>query len=224
MKLLKKVLKVFWNKIPYNKIYIFHHVSLNPTVDVSGCKLSTEDFYKFIENHSNVISIGDALKGKIFPIGKYIYTFDDGIEDVYRIAYPYLKKKNIPFTIFILTNKIDTLGYITTQQLLEMNKDSLVTIGVHGTNHKILTQISKREQEDEIINGKKILEKLLGKKMEIFAYSHGQYNKEIIEILKKAGYKYAFSVRSLQLNIFSKIFRYEVPRYNIDNNTIKSLE
>ena len=222
MKILKKLLKILFNMIPSSKIYIFHHVSLNPKIDVSGCKLKTEDFYRFVKKYSKAVSIEEALKGKIFPIGKSVYTFDDGIEDVYEIAYPYLKEKNIPFTVFILTNKIDTPGYITTQQLLKMNEDSLITIGVHGTNHKILPQISKEEQEDEIINGKIILEKLLEKKIDIFAYSHGQYNKKTIEIVKRAGYKYAFSVRELHLNIFSKIFCYEIPRYNVDSMSINN--
>lgn len=220
MSRIKNIIRPIIRHIPSSNIYMFHHLSGNPKIDVSGCKLDTDDFYKFIEEHSNAIAIPELLKGRFPNAGKFAYTFDDGIEDVFTIAYPYLKKRNLPFTIFILTEMLDKPGYITTEQLLTMSKDTLITIGAHGTNHGILTQLSREEQTDEIYYGKKKLEAIIGRKVSFFAYSHGQYNKAIIKMVHKAGFKYAFSVRGIGLNFISRMQCYELPRCNVDNTTL----
>ncbi len=217
---IKQFLKKMYYDFPHSDIYMFHHVQLEPPVVMSGCRLDERDFCEFADHHCNAVPVPELLASRIPPVNKVGYTFDDGLEDVYSIAYPYLKKKNIPFTVFILTSKLDTPGYIKTEELIEMSNDPLVTIGAHGTEHRILTQASLDEQEEEIITSKHRLERIIGKEVCIFAYSHGQYNVSVIDIVKKAGYKFAFSVRGRPLNLFELRKRYELPRYNVDRSTI----
>ncbi|MGR6001754.1 polysaccharide deacetylase family protein [Bacillus cereus] len=65
-----------------------------------------------------------------------LITFDDVDRSVYNYAYPILKQKNIPFTIFIITGAIgqsnfNGLTMINWSQIKEMNRSNLVTIGTH---------------------------------------------------------------------------------------------
>jgi len=62
----------------------------------------------------------------------------------------------------------------------------------------------------EIIYAKKNLEKKLGFKIEYFAYPKGIYNDQIIDAVKKAGYKAAFAVKEGSLSL--KTDQFTIPR------------
>lgn len=54
-----------------------------------------------------------------------------------------------------------------------MQRDPLVTIGVHGSKHRILTECTPEEQAEEIFASKQVLEKLLGQTCDLFAIPTG---------------------------------------------------
>lgn len=64
-------------------------------------------------------------------------------------------------------------------------------IGSHGLSHKKLTTLNAREAETELVSSKKILEKLLKKPVDSYAYPFGIFNKISAEYVKKSGYKFA---------------------------------
>lgn len=211
-KRLKEIAKKLIYAVPTSFVLMFHHVEETPVLPQSKCRLATERFYEIISAFpaETYTSVQDVLKrGKQIAI-----TFDDGLEDVYRIAYPFLKERNIPFCIFIVTDFLDQPGYITTEQLLEMNQDPLVTIGSHGITHKNLPELSEAEQIRELADSKQSLENLLGKPVKYFAYSHGQYDATTLRHVRI--YENAFSVVSRGLNFFTNR-RWEIPRINIDS-------
>lgn len=75
-------------------------------------------------------------------------------------------------------------------------QDGLFTIGAHTVTHPILSRISREQAVHEIINGKQLLECKIGKYVDFFAYPNGgkkDINNDIISIVKKAGYKAAFT-------------------------------
>ena len=195
---------------------MFHHVTDSPKYKKSNCYINTNQFYKFIDLNKKYISIDQLFTN--YSSGSYVITFDDGLEDLYTIAYPYLSNKGIPFTAFIITDFLDQPGYISKRQLIEMDKNPLITIGSHGVTHEILTKLSLKNKIDEINNSKKILEEITGHKVQYFAYSHGQYDKEVLKISNI--YKAAFSTAERPYNFFSNYNKLRLPRYNIDYKTI----
>jgi len=205
--------------MPASYVFMFHHVSLNPTVCKSSCMIDTEEFKQFVLRYSNCYaSLGDVVKGSRKKIA---ITFDDGLADIYSIAYPFLKEHKIPFTVFIVTDFIGKEGYITEEQLLVMAKDPLVTIGSHGVSHEIFTKMDSHQKKEELTQSKEYLEHLIETPISVFAYSHGQFDKETLKLVKC--YDYAMSVKACPLNYFTNK-KYLLPRYNIEQKTYPSLQ
>jgi len=127
------------------------------------------------------------------PEKSVVLTFDDGYKDNYTAMFPVLKKYNFKATIFVITSSIDKdPNSMTSKQLLEMEKYG-VDIESHTVNHENLKDLSKEKQLATLIKSKKVLEKMLNKKVNFFAYPFGGYNANAIEAVKEAGYIMAFS-------------------------------
>lgn len=217
MKTMKETAKNWLYKLPSSVIFLFHHISVAPEIQRSGSLLNTEFFYDLINRFSQYGTIENVIQKP--QRKKVAVTFDDGLSDVYNIAYPFLKKKNVPFTVFIVLDFIDKPGFITSSQLLEMASDPIVTVGSHGISHAVLPGLSMVDKKKEIICSQAILENIIHKKVDFFAYSHGQYNKECIKCCSV--YKYAFSVHPLPCNVILNINKKILPRLNIDNSTFE---
>ena len=159
---IKRVLNVFWHLEPTSDIYMFHHVTMTPEVERSCCKLDTEDFVHFLDQKRDYVSLDALTDDKRYP-RKAAITFDDGLEDTFTVAYPILRRRQIPFTVFVLSHMVGQPGYLSAEQLKKMQRDPLVTIGVHGSKHRILTECTPEEQAEEIFASKQVLEKLLSK-------------------------------------------------------------
>lgn len=147
----KQFIKNILYKFPSKYVFMFHHVCLNPQKKSSRCLLDTKIFKDTCIKYKDKINSIDNFKNN-----KIVITFDDGLEDLYTIAYPFLKENNIPFLAFIVTGLLDTPGYITTSQLKEISKDPLVTIGSHGVTHEVLVKMSASQKEKEINESKKL--------------------------------------------------------------------
>lgn len=216
--MLKELKKAVWEiiyKIPSSAILLFHHITDNPSVCKSGCKLSYDKFTDIIESFNNYADLNSVI-GK--PSQRQIaVTFDDGLKDVYEIAYPFLKERSIPFTVFIATDFLDMPGYITTENLKEMSSDNLVTIGSHGVTHKNLNTLSDLQKKSELTESKIIIEKIIGKPINSFAFSHGQYDKNTIK--QMSIYSYGFTVDSYPLNCITARNSKLLPRINIENES-----
>lgn len=118
-----------------------------------------------------------------------ILTFDDGYEGVYENAYPIAQKYNIPFTMFIITDNMETQSCITWEEAKEMQDSGLVTIASHSMDHPEFTSLSVEEAINNVNNSYKIIEEKLGKqKQKVFTYPYGLYTEEQIIALEKEGY------------------------------------
>lgn len=208
---IKSIIRRFLYRMPSKYIVMFHHLSLNPKIDCSKCKTSTNKFIDFcVDNKKNIISMDKLCNGKI------VLTFDDGLEDLYTIAFPFLRDNNIPFTFFVVTDFLDMPGYITTKQLIEMSQSSCATVGSHGTSHTIFTKMNEEQKLCELVNSKKKLEDLICKPVNYFAYSHGVYDSETPKLM--GVYKRAFSTLNKPYNFFTCRNVYTIPRLNMDEN------
>lgn len=215
----------FLDKFGFSKnnalIFMFHHVS-NEQIDASlECKCNVEKFTNVLEylkiNNIKVVSMDEAIVNinKGLLTGYAVITFDDGIEDTFNIAYPLLKSYNFPFTVYITLNYLNKKGYLSSEQLEILNKESLCTFGAHSITHPVLRIVSN--SREEIGQSKMILENLLKKEVYHFAYPYGGPTavsmKNMIET-KKEGYQSAVSTIGTRLNYFSTLNKFYLPRIN----------
>ena len=213
-----KIIKEVFYKLKSSNILMFHHIDDGAIVQKSGCVLSKNKFLEILDSGLEFAAVIDLVKHRYRNSGKCAITFDDGLQDVYRVAYPELKKRNIPFTIFVVSNFIDCEGYISSVQLKEMANDSLVTIGSHGVTHELLKGMSIANQHKELTESKTILERIVNKPIRLFALSHGQFDRNTLRILKRIKiYSYAFGVKGYPLNMITKRKKYDLPRINCED-------
>ena len=215
MSLLKTTVKhLLYYTLPRSYILMFHHITLKPAIKKSACLLSYDRFTEMIlaykEHFAPLKAVLRGAKNKV------AITFDDGMSDVYETAYPFLKTHGIPFTVFIITDFLDTPGYITTEQLKTMSEDPFVTIGSHGLSHEIFPKMPAAQKERELVRSKALLEDIIKQKVNIFAYSHGQYDKQTLRLAKC--YDYAMGVCGLPLSAISRK-TYAMPRFNVEEAT-----
>lgn len=69
-------------------------------------------------------------------------------------------------------------------------------IAVHGVQHLRLTELNQHELEEEIGCDKTALEQIFQTPVKGMAYSFGEYNNRVIDVLKDKGIKYARTVHS----------------------------
>lgn len=65
----------------------------------------------------------------------------------------------------------------------------------HTLTHPILPYCDDKTSLIEVVNSKLLLQQILNKPIEGFAYPNGDYTEREIEFCKKAGYKYALTIR-----------------------------
>ena len=93
-------------------------------------KNSNYNFYnpnKFKENFSKSKNNKEIL-----------ITIDDAFQSFYFEAWPYLKKNKIPFILFVSTKPVGKKGYMTWDQIREIESKEFAFIGHHSHSHGYL--------------------------------------------------------------------------------------
>lgn len=146
--------------------------------------------FRSIDELSSLLTTHHSLSAK----KNVCLTFDDGYQDNYDIAYPLLKRLEVPFAVYVTTGFIDNrlpmwwypgehLG-INSESLKILDTDPLCTIGAHTVSHPRLDTLSPEEQQREISKSCQSLESLLGHAVHHFSYPHGAYNADTPSIVE----------------------------------------
>ena len=101
---------------------------------------------------------------------KILLTIDDGFQSFYETCMAIFKKNKIPFILFVSTEPMGNRGYMTWDQLKEMEKDEFAVIGHHSHSHEYLIEKSNQEFINDIEQANKIFKKNLGYIPTLFSY------------------------------------------------------
>lgn len=139
-------------------------------------------------------------------------TVDDVFVYFYNDGFPLIKKYNVKVTLCIIYEYINGENYLTTEQIKEMLDSGLVSIESHTMSHQKLTTLSTEEKRRQIIKSKENLEKDFGIEVSTLCYPVGDYNNEVIEIAKEAGYKYGIAMTGGTYYSYIHDDYYRIPR------------
>ena len=145
---------------------------------------------------------------------KILLTIDDGFSSFYKNAWPILKKKKIPFILFVSTKEVGSFNYMNWNEIREISKEDFVEIGNHSHTHEYLVEENNEIIKSDIQKSINIFNKELGKNSDFFSYPFGEYSINFKNIIKSLGFKYAFGQHSGVIDETKDYF--ELPRFPIN--------
>ena len=164
-------------------------------------------------------------QGQDLPDKTVAITIDDAYQSVFTEARPRLKARNFPYTVFVATQPVDRgqRGYMSWDQLRTL-QDEGVLIGSQTRTHPHMHKISLTDAEAELEISNKQFLKEIGQRPKLFAYPFGEYNLDVIELVKQAGFDAAFGQNSGIAHGYNGFF--ELPRFamNEQYGTIDRLQ
>ena len=140
------------------------------------------------------------LSGKSLPDKTVALSMDDAYISIYTQAYPRLKQRNWPFTVFVNTVPVDnrSANFMSWDQMREM-----CSFGAEFANHSLGHEVLlprrdeskstwKKRVRAEIEGAQKRLHEELGKTHNedprLFSYPFGEYDLPTAELIRDMGY------------------------------------
>jgi peptidoglycan/xylan/chitin deacetylase (PgdA/CDA1 family) len=180
----------------------YHHVD---TTTPTSTSTSPERFGMHLDyladNDFDVVPLAelvDTLRaGEPLPDRTVAISFDDGYVSIYETAWPMLKAKGWPFTVFINSEPHDQGKplFMSWDQLRELHAGG-ATIANHTVSHPYLlrppSSLSVAERkgwiEGEITRAQRRIEAEIGTAPKLFAYPFGEYDNAILVVVEALGY------------------------------------
>ena len=144
---------------------------------------------------------------------KILITIDDGFKSFYKEAWPYLKKEKIPFILFVSTEPVGKRGYMSWEEIREIEKSEFGYIGHHSHTHEYLIDMENSDFIKDIETASEIFKKELGYIPEIFSYPFGEYSLFMKKYISK-NFKIAFGQHSGVIDLNKD--KFELPRFPIN--------
>lgn len=91
--------------------------------------------------------------------------------------------------------RFSSFAPLTVEEVKRMSSSPLICIGSHTHCHSILTQLPRSEAQESIESSLVLLRKWTQRPIHHFSYPNGNYNKEIISIIKRSGIKTAVTTK-----------------------------
>ena len=142
-----------------------------------------------------------------------LLTIDDAFESFYLEAWPFLKENNIPFILFVSTEAVGKRGYMTWDQIREVESENFSLIGHHSHSHEYLIDEDENNFILDIAKANVIFQKELGYIPNLFSYPFGEYSKFMRDYISK-NFKFAFGQHSGVIDLNKN--KFELPRFPIN--------
>ena len=201
----KGILSLMYHRFDENK-----YPSTNIRMDIfkKQIKIIKNLKYKFYDP-------GDLEKNFHIPKieKKLLITIDDAFSSFYEIAWPYLEVEEIPFILFVSSEAVGKNGYMTWEQIKELEKHPNVYIGNHSHSHDYLVDLKNEDFIKDINMANETFVRNIGNNPIFFSYPFGEYSNFIKDYIIK-NFKFSFGQHSGVIDINKN--RYELPRFPIN--------
>ncbi len=212
--------------IDHAVVFVYHRFDEDryPSTNISAADFKAQLDYLASHGYhvwplSRIVSYlkdGQRLPDKVVAI-----TIDDAFESVYTVAYPMLKARGWPFTVFVSTGAVDKdyKGFMTWKQMRAMQAHG-VTFANHTVSHAHLLKRLPDEDETswrervsrDIQQAQTRLQQQLGTAPQLFAYPYGEYDTALADLVAELGYT-GFGQQSGAIGRYSDLRA--LPRYPV---------
>jgi peptidoglycan/xylan/chitin deacetylase (PgdA/CDA1 family) len=201
------VLSIMYHRFDENK-YPSTNIQMN--IFLEQIQLIKDLNYDFIhpENFEKNFNIPKKQK-------KILITIDDAFQSFYEVAWPFLKEKKIPFILFVSTEPVGNKGYMTWDQIKEVEQESFAIIGHHSHSHNYLIDVSNEDFIKDIEIANKIFTEKIGYIPSLFSYPFGEYSEFMRQYISK-NFTYAFGQHSGVIDVNKE--KFQLPRFPINEN------
>lgn len=238
-------------------ILMYHHVG-GENIETNKITITNKRFEEDIrylkDNGYTAISFKELVdcvnnNGTSLPEKPIIVTFDDGLDDNYKYAYPILKKNHMKATIFAIGSRIGIknynndprYSYFTWEEAKEMYESGIIEIQPHSYDLHYYKESShhgegvlpmSREDEnshynrflkdtEEVI---RLIKTKVGCDSYVYAYPYGKYNSTNEKVLKDLNFKVTLTTKSKYADISNGLYglkRINVPSHKKLNELLK---
>ena len=201
------VLSIMYHRFNESK---YPSTNIQMEVFLKHTKLIKDLNYEFIHPNEFQENFSIPKKQK-----KILLTIDDAFQSFYDVAWPYLKENKIPFILFVSTEPVGNRGYMTWDQVKEIEKESFALIGHHSHSHEYLIEKSDQDFIKDIKKANLIFNEKVGYVPKLFSYPFGEYS-EFMRNYISNNFTYAFGQHSGVIDVNKE--KFQLPRFPINEN------
>jgi peptidoglycan/xylan/chitin deacetylase (PgdA/CDA1 family) len=152
------------------------------------------------ENGYNVIPLArlvDYLGGRAesLPPRAVVITVDDGWLCAYTRIAPELRRRGMPFTLFVYPKIVGRGLHAVTWKQIEELASAGVDVESHTATHPFLTALDGPSLQEELAGSCEAIAAQTGKPVRFLSYPYGDYNPAVIDAAARDGYDAAVTTR-----------------------------
>lgn len=180
----------------------YHHISDATPAATSTRPALFAQHIELIETlNLEVVSLAEVAgairNGEQLPTKSVLLTFDDAYTSVYENAFPLMKKRKWPFTIFVSTEPVvqNHGGHLGWNELREMaNYGAELANHTHSHLHMLRKPQAQSQPEwrkvllEEIQQAEALIKQHSGQSFKVLAYPYGEFDRNLQELLADEGY------------------------------------
>jgi peptidoglycan/xylan/chitin deacetylase (PgdA/CDA1 family) len=199
-------------------VLMYHHIAVaGPGADAIRRDLSVspanfEAQIRYLVEHGyEPISLESLIMhlqvGLSLPAKPVVLTFDDGFKDHYTNAYPLLKRYGFAGTFFVISGFVDEgrPGHMSWSEIELLHANGM-EIGSHTYTHPSLAGKSFDYIVWQVLGSKEAIEARTQEPVRFFSYPSGQYDQQVVDVLRSAGYWGAVTVEAGSLQSSERPF------------------
>jgi peptidoglycan/xylan/chitin deacetylase (PgdA/CDA1 family) len=185
---------LFFGTWPGPRILIYHQVGAGSGRQMDLAPAVFRRHVDWLQSQGRIVGLGDALSGAdgLESDRSYVLTFDDGYADFYENAFPLLRDREVPFTLYLTTGHIDGGELLhegdhplTWAMVNEMVATGLVSMGAHTHTHPDLRGMSMDDVRTEVERSNELIEGQTGQVARHFAYPKGYWDPQAEVVIRE---------------------------------------
>ena len=156
----------------------------------------------YLKQNRTVISLGDYLQARRehrrLPNYAVVLTFEDGFEDFYSVAAGALAQRQLPATVFVITDRAfgrlppNGESFLTWQQIQELARSG-IEIGSHTCSHPRLPDLPLHEVRRELADSRVAIMDHVNRADVPLSFPYGRTSESIRDLAQSLGYSCAIT-------------------------------